>query len=76
MLRANVGSDVLVKTTTDKLLRGLSDNRKKICGNQSALFQLVDEIDLPHFDFSLMSRLMLGKHWKSVTDAQQEQFVT
>lgn len=71
----NVTPDQLVQQTTDKVLAELTDNREALTNDQARLYQLVDEIVLPHFDFPRMSRFVLGKHWKKATDQQQEQFV-
>jgi phospholipid transport system substrate-binding protein len=39
------------------------------------LYQLVDELILPHVDFYYFAKRVLGKHWKNATAAQQNQFV-
>lgn len=72
---ATVMPDALVKETTDKLLSELTSNRKVLMEDNSKLYKLVDELVLPHFDFERMSRLVLGKHWRSANDQQRDQFV-
>lgn len=39
------------------------------------IYVLVEKILLPHFDFVGMSRFVVGKHWKAVTDPQRSAFV-
>lgn len=67
--------DVLIKETTDKVLSELSAKRSELKADQSKLYRLVDEIILPHFDFERMSRLVLGKHWRTASADQQGKFV-
>lgn len=66
--------DILVKETTNQVLSELTANRASLKNDVNKLYQMVDEIVLPHFDFTRMSKLVLGKHWKNATDAQRQQF--
>ena len=66
----------LVETTTNALLKNLRDNKPLYEGNPSALYAMVDDVVLPHFDFGRMSRLVLGQHWKKASDEQKTAFVT
>lgn len=36
---------------------------------------MLEEIAADRFDYAEMSKRVLGKHWKSLTEAQQEEFV-
>ena len=70
-----VAPEELVKETTDKILQALKDNTNNIDENRSAVFKLVDEIVLPHFDFARMSKLVLAKYWRTASTVQRESFV-
>lgn len=72
---AAVPPDELVKETTKKVLSELTENRPALEKDTSLLYEMVDEIVLPHFDFERMSRYVLGKNWESATPEQQTQFV-
>ncbi len=72
---ASMMPDALVKETTDKLIAELTTNRKALMEDSEKLYRLVDELVLPHFDFLRMSKLVLGKYWRTANDAQREQFV-
>lgn len=72
---ANLPPDQLVRETTDKVLSELTKNRDELTSDTEKLYALVSDLVLPHFDFTRMSRLVLGKHWRNATQAQQEQFV-
>jgi phospholipid transport system substrate-binding protein len=71
---AGPSPDLLVRETTDKVLSELNANRGNLQADPSLLYQMVDEIVLPHFDFQRMSKLVLGKHWKKVKDSQRQKF--
>ena len=71
---AGQSPDALVRETTDKVLEELTQNRAALDEDVQRLYQLVDEIVLPHFDFTRMSKLVLGKHWKKASDAQRQKF--
>ena len=67
--------EALVKQTTEQVLRTLEQNQARIKEDPQAVFGLVQDIVLPHFDFELMSRLVLARHWRTATPEQQQQFV-
>lgn len=72
---ATIMPDALVKQTTDKLLSELTTNRKVLKEDTGRLYQLVDDLVLPHFDFRRMSQLVLGRHWRTADGDQREKFV-
>ena len=39
------------------------------------LYTMIDEVLLPHFDTRYSGRLVLGKHWKGVTEEQRSDFI-
>lgn len=67
--------ETLVKQTTEQVLRTLEQNQARIKEDPQVVFGLVQDIVLPHFDFELMSRLVLARHWRTATPEQQRQFV-
>jgi phospholipid transport system substrate-binding protein len=71
----NTSAQDLVKTTTDQVLETITKEREAIENSSARLFEIVDEIILPHFDFERMSRRVLGKSWKRASPDQQSQFV-
>jgi phospholipid transport system substrate-binding protein len=64
----------LVKQTSAEMIAAIKDNRAAIDKDQNRLFELVEKIVLPHFDFERMSKLVLGKYWRRATDEQQREF--
>jgi phospholipid transport system substrate-binding protein len=56
--------DDLVAKTTDQITSTLRAEQDKIKANPVRLYEIVDEVVLPHFDFERMSRWALGKYWR------------
>lgn len=69
------GPEALVKQTTDRVLDALEKNKAQIKQDPRAVLGIVKDIVLPHFDFELMSRLVLARNWRSASPEQQKQFV-
>ena len=72
---SSTSAEDLVKSTTDQVLETLADEREAIENSPDRLFEIVDEIVLPHFDFERMSRRVLGKAWKRASPEQQSNFI-
>lgn len=65
---------VLVEKTTERMLDALKAEKDNIKQNPSRVFTLVDEIVLPHFDFSKMAQLVLAQNWRAANDDQKTRF--
>jgi phospholipid transport system substrate-binding protein len=72
---AEMQPDELIKSTSEKVLSTLEQNREKYKEQPDEINQLVNDIILPHLDFRAMSKLALGKNWRSATEDQQSRFV-
>ncbi|KOR28649.1 hypothetical protein TI03_04240 [Achromatium sp. WMS1] len=66
----------LVKSTTDRLLSELQRRRSEINTNPQAVFDLADRIAVPHFDFELITRYAMGRHWQRASARQRTELVT
>jgi len=64
----------LVKVTAERIINRIEQDRSVINSNPRHVFELVDEILLPHIDFKRMSRWVLGKYWRRAKPAQREAF--
>jgi len=64
--------DALVRTSIDEVVAIIKADKALQGGNQQKLLQLVEEKVLPHFNFSRMTRLAVGRSWAQATDAQKE----
>ncbi|HUX63358.1 ABC transporter substrate-binding protein [Sulfuricella sp.] len=66
--------DVLAKRTTEEVLTIIRQD-SEIKHNRKKLFALIDAKVLPHFDFTHMTRLAVGRHWSGATPQQQQDLV-
>ena len=65
---------VVVEQTIQQVLDTLEQNAAVIDDNPDAVEALVADIVLPRFDFELMSRFVLGQHWRQADSVQREAF--
>ena len=72
---AETGPAALVRQTADKVLANVMAHKAAYKADKSKLFRMVNTIVLPHFDFVVMSKRVLGKHWKKATAAERQAFV-
>ncbi len=74
VVSANAPAQQMVMDTTSKMLSLIESEREKIKASPVYIYELVEGVVLPHFDFDRMGRLVLGKHWRSTNEAQRAQF--
>jgi phospholipid transport system substrate-binding protein len=65
----------VVRDTSSRMLLALQSERAQIAQDSTRLYELVDEIVLPYFDFRRMSQWVLGRNWRTATAGQRERFV-
>lgn len=66
----------LVQQVTSTIIDELTERRDALRDDPHAVYELVDRLVLPHFDFERMSRRVLGKkRWTQATAEQRTQFV-
>lgn len=68
--------DVLIRNTAQEVLAIVKQDKDIRAGNQKKILELVDAKVLPHFDFERMTRLAVGKGWRSATPEQKKTLVT
>ena len=71
-----IAPDVLIKTTAEEVLAIVKQDKDIQAGNQKKILALVDAKVLPHFDFTRMTQLSVGKSWRSATPEQKQALVT
>ena len=64
----------LVTQTADKIQTQLRAERDVVTKNPKRVYELVEQIVLPNFDFSAMSASVLGKNWRGASDDQKQRF--
>lgn len=65
--------DVLVKDVTEEVLTTLRTDPAIKAGDANKTAELVETRVLPHFNFTRMTALALGKEWRKATPQQQQQ---
>lgn len=65
----------LIKETTDQVLSQIAGQREELRANPGKVYDLVNEIVLPRFDFEYMSQLVLGRYWARASVEQKSEFV-
>lgn len=65
----------IVQQTADTLSARIEGRQQELAANPPELYKLVDEVFLPVFDTGYAGQLVLGKHWRTATVAQRQQFI-
>lgn len=71
-----VAPDALIKNTAQDVLAIVKQDKDIQAGDQKKVLALVEEKVLPHFDFERMTRLAVGKSWRTATPEQKKSLVT
>jgi len=64
----------LVQSTSDQVLARLKKDHDKLQQNPDLIYPLVEDLVLPHFDFTKMSQWVLAVNWRSASDDQKARF--
>jgi phospholipid transport system substrate-binding protein len=72
LLAAELAPDKLVQTVAEEVLKIIRED-KTYQNDRKKLVELADAKVLPYFDFPHMTRLVLGKNWRTATPEQQKQ---
>lgn len=65
--------DVLVQQVTEEVLEVVRKDKDIQNGNTQKVIELVERKVLPHFNFSRMTALAVGKDWRKASPQQQQQ---
>jgi phospholipid transport system substrate-binding protein len=64
--------DAMVKRIADEVVAIVKTDKDLQNGNSAKVVQLAEQKVLPHFDFTRMTRLAVGRNWSQVTPEQRE----
>lgn len=67
-----VEPDQLIKTVTDEVLNIVRNDKDIQSGSTKKAVALVEAKVLPHFNFTRMTQLALGREWRNASPAQQK----
>lgn len=66
----------IIKDASDKMLLALKENKADLEADPTKIYGLVQDILMPNFDFTMMSKLALGKKsWLGANESQREEFI-
>ncbi len=64
----------MVQNTADTVIKEIAAQQDAVQKDSSVLLGIVKKTLLPHVDSERMSRLVLGRYWRSATAAQKTEF--
>jgi phospholipid transport system substrate-binding protein len=64
--------DALAKSVTDEVLVILRADKEIQAGNQKKVYDLIETKIAPHFNFTTMTRLAMGKNWSQASPDQRK----
>ncbi len=70
--RAEEAPDALVKRVSQDVLATIKSDPQIQAGNQARIREMIETKLLPHFDFTRMTALAMGKNWRAATPEQQK----
>ena len=68
---AELDPHTLIQQTADHVLAEIKDNSGRYKDDPELLYELVDKVVLPHFNFTQMTKLALGKYARKVNADQK-----
>src|SRR5688572_31028420 len=66
-----IAPDALARSVTDEVLAIVRADKDLQAGNPQKVAQLVETKVLPHFNFTRMTQLAVGRNWRQATPDQQ-----
>lgn len=68
---AGISPDKLVEETVQEVIDIINEDEAIQSGDKEKMLDLVETKIIPHFDFTRMTRLAMGKNWRSANAEQQ-----
>ena len=65
----------VVEDAAKELDQALSERKAELASDREALYDLIDGVLLPRFDRKYAAQLVLGRHWRTASEQQRQQFV-
>ena len=72
--QASIAPHQMLGSVTEKMIEALRNEREAIREQPSHLFSVVEQVLLPHVEINVMSRFVLGQHWRRANDEQKSRF--
>ena len=68
-------ASALVQDTTDRMLAVLEERRSDLDTAPGLIYELVNEIVVPNFDFERITRSAMGRNWRKANTEQKQALV-
>ncbi|MDA0681495.1 MAG: ABC transporter substrate-binding protein [Proteobacteria bacterium] len=65
----------VIQSATDELAVELEGRKAELKENKDELYALIDKILLPRFDRRYAAQLVLGRHWRTASGEQRDNFI-
>lgn len=72
--QANVAPHQVLAGVSERMFDTLQRERELIREKPAHLFTVVEQVLVPHVEINVMSRFVLGQHWRRANDQQKERF--
>lgn len=76
LLAAEGDPDELIKKTANEVLTIIKQDKEIQAGSHKKIKEVIEVKVLPHFDFTRMTRLAVGRFWNQATPSQQQSLVS
>ncbi len=64
----------VVRNTATQVIDRIRSEKEQLDSHPERIYDLVNELVIPHFDFISMSKWVLGKNWRNATEDERSQF--
>lgn len=64
----------VIESAGSRMIELIGEQRLALENDPGQLYQLVEDVLLPHFDFETIARLVLGKYWRTASSVQRTRF--
>ena len=71
---SSLAAEEVIRTTTAEVVGRLESN-PELSEDPGRLYQMVQDVVLPRFDFERISKRVLGKYWRRASEEQRRRFV-
>lgn len=67
--------NLVIEEAVAALSTELNGRKQALAENRQELYRIIDEILLPRFDRKFAAQLVLARHWRGASEAQQSRFI-
>ncbi len=72
---AESGPDEVIRKTAEEVIASIKSDSAIRSGDRNKAYALIEQKVLPHFDFTRMTRLAVGRNWNQTSPDQQKRLI-